>query len=75
MNDGAVSQEQDLWDWPYIFYVGRTLLGFSDQELWNVTPRYFKSQWDAHVAYSNSQGEQPAKEKVSAGFIDQVQGW
>ena len=69
---------QDGWDWPYILYVGRVLLGYSDKETWALTPRQFAAQLSVHEDItSRMHGGKPANAKTSpsVGFIDQIPGW
>ena len=65
-------EQQDEWDWPYILYVGRVWLKYSDEQTWNLTPKQFKAQLDIHAAtQKKTNGSSPDK----SGFIDQLSGW
>lgn len=71
---------QDGWDWPYILYVGRVWLGYTDKEIWALTPRQFSAQLAVHEDITNrmhGQSPAPAKQAKAAptGFIDQIPGW
>jgi hypothetical protein len=60
------------------------LLGYSDKELWNLTPKYFASQLEVHYdllsqqwggkSTRNSNGKKQVKPVVK-GYIDQIPGW
>ena len=72
------ASNHDGWDWPYILYVGRVWLRYTDAETWALTPRQFKSQLDVHEdvtrqMYGASGDSQPASQPL--GFIDQIKGW
>lgn len=65
---------KDQWDWPYILYIGRVWLKYTDKEIWEMTPRKFKSQLDVHYDIQVRSGKfKDDTQKV--GFIDQVPGW
>lgn len=71
---------QDGWDWPYILYVGRVWLGYTDKETWALTPRQFSAQLAVHEDITkrmHGQGMTPASsaKAASTGFIDQIPGW
>ena len=70
---------QDGWDWPYILYVGRVWLGYTEKEIWALTPRQFSAQLAVHEDITKRMyGERPAGKKTSVastGYIDQIPGW
>jgi hypothetical protein len=70
---------QDGWDWPYILYVGRKWLGYTDDQLWSLTPRQFDSQLKVHLDVTKKMhggtGSSPLPNVGDAGFIDQIPGW
>ena len=69
------SSSQDGWDWPYILYVGRKWLGYTDEQLWQLTPKQFASQVSVHENVTKQMygaGDKPA---APTGFIDQIPGW
>lgn len=65
----------DNWDWPYILYVGRVWLKYSDDELWNMTPRKFKSQLDVHKDVQDRLHGVSPTAASQEGFIDNIPGW
>lgn len=70
---------RDGWDWPYILYVGRKWLGYTDEQIWALTPRQFDAQLKVHEDIQKrmySTGEtKPVAPPAGAGFIDQIPGW
>jgi hypothetical protein len=71
---------QDGWDWPYILYVGRKWLGYTDDQIWSLTPRQFDSQLKVHQdvskrLYGGGSTSTPLPALGGAGFIDQIPGW
>lgn len=72
----------DGWDWPYIVYAGRTLLGYSVADVWQLTPRFLQSQLKVHYELQSKMwggGSDDSDEKGSrvrkdtkVGYIDQV---
>jgi hypothetical protein len=71
---------QDGWDWPYILYVGRKWLGYTDDQIWSLTPRQFYAQLEVHKdvtskMYGSSSNPVSAVSTAGAGFIDQIPGW
>jgi len=73
---------RDGWDWPYIIYVGRVWLEYTDKETWTLTPRQFASQLAVHEdILKQMRGSGKGKDKPSVGkstdlgFIDQIPGW
>ena len=67
---------QDGWDWPYILYIGRVWLRYTDEQVWRLTPRQFDAQLKVHQKIQEAKygtaKEDPAK---PTGFIDQIPGW
>lgn len=74
---------RDGWDWPYILYVGRVWLEYTDREVWALTPRQFSAQVAVHEdilkQMHGSSGKSKNKPNVGKstqlGFIDQIPGW
>jgi len=64
----------DGWDWPYILYVGRVWLRYTDKEIWQLTPRQFKAQLDVHIDIQKKLNN-PKQNNVPFGYIDQLKGW
>lgn len=54
------SQSIEL-DWDFYFYVGNTLLNWSMEHFWNVTPNHFLKQYIMHLKYKNPDALQPEK--------------
>lgn len=48
------SQEEDYeLPWDFYLYIGRTLLGYSDEYFWEVTPNGLLRQYIKHLEYTN----------------------
>lgn len=77
----STSPNQDGWDWPYIIYVGRVWLHYTDKEVWNLTPRQFDTQIRVHedvtrqMYGSSTSSKGTAKPAPHIGYIDQIKGW
>jgi hypothetical protein len=70
------STTQDGWDWPYILYVGRKWLGYTDEQVWRLTPKQFASQVSVHEnVIKQMHGVDGSKTDAPSGFIDQIPGW
>lgn len=66
----------DEWDWPYILYIGRIWLRYTDNETWNLTPRQFKAQLNVHIdVQQKMNGGGDASTQAPTGYIDQLKGW
>ena len=70
---------KDDWDWPFILYAGRVWLKYTDEQIWNLTPRFFQSQMRVHnyiqeLKYGSSENVGNNK-TVQDGYIDQIPGW
>lgn len=68
--------KEDNWDWPFILYAGMVFLNYSEDEVWNLTPRKFKVLLDAHyevVALLNGSTLKRKNEPFS--YIDKIPGW
>ena len=71
---------QDGWDWPYILYVGRKWLGYTDAQIWRLTPRQFSSQLSVHEditkrMYGGSSDTPASAPRQGMSYIDQIPGW
>jgi len=67
---------KDNWDWPYILYVGRAWLQYTEKEVWSLTPRKFKSQLEVHQRIQQQMwGKQKQSTSSGMGYIDQIPGW
>lgn len=72
---------RDGWDWPYIIYVGRVWLEYTDKETWALTPRQFASQLSVHedvlkqMHGGSGKGKPNVGKSTQLGFIDQIPGW
>ena len=82
MSDDATAStsKDDGWDWPYIVYIGRVWLCYTEAELWQLTPRKFMSQLSVHEDITATMHGTTSKNGRSAarqptGFIDQIPGW
>jgi len=74
---------RDGWDWPYILYVGRVWLRYTEREVWSLTPRQFDTQIHVHedvtrqmYGTNNNKGSNgQSKPSPPIGYIDQIKGW
>ena len=68
---------QDGWDWPYIIYIGRVWLKYTDKETWALTPRQFASQLSVHEEITKQMHGNGSKSSTPTAnsFIDQIPGW
>lgn len=46
-------ESQSELDWDFYFFVGNTLLGWSMENFWNVTPNHFLKQFLMYLKYNN----------------------
>jgi len=46
-------ESQSELDWDFYFFVGNTLLGWSMETFWNVTPNHFLKQFLMYLKYNN----------------------
>lgn len=74
------SSSLDGWDWPYILYVGRVWLMYSEQEIWRLTPRQFQAQLKVHEhilkqKYGTGTTQTTGAQDAATGFVDQIPGW
>lgn len=78
-DSNEASPNHDGWDWPYIIYVGRVWLCYTDKEIWSLTPRQLKAQISVHEDVTRQMyGGAPngrASSRQPLGFIDQIKGW
>lgn len=66
--------KSDNWDWPYILYVGRVWLHYTDAETLSLTPRMFAAQLAVHKDIQERlHGLSSSAPQDS--FIDQIPGW
>ena len=75
----ANPNHSDGWDWPYIIYVGRVWLHYTEEEIWRLTPRQFKTQINVHEnvtrqMYGGNSNNVPMAAQP-LGYIDQIKGW
>ena len=69
---------QDGWDWPYILYVGRKWLGYTDQQTWALTPRQFMAPLSAHedvTRKANGVSDDRLTASARKRNLDQIPGW
>ena len=71
---------QDGWDWPYILYVGRVWLHYTDDQVWRLTPRQFDAQLKVHEeilkkTHGVTSSSKATMAPAATGFIDQIPGW
>lgn len=73
--DIEAGSNQDGWDWPYILYVGRVWLHYTDEQIWKLTPRQFYTQLNVHNDVRKRMYGTGSSSSEHAGFIDQIPGW
>lgn len=73
----ASPSQDDGWDWPYILYVGRVWLCYSEADIWKLTPRQFVAQMHVHEDITSKMHGVSSGRKAAqpTGFIDQIPGW
>lgn len=62
------SQSNEL-DWDFYFYVGNTLLNWSMEQFWSVTPAHFLKQYIMHLKYNNPDA---LKTERQVHYLDQT---
>lgn len=65
------------WDWTYLLYVGVTVLGFSEREFWEMTPRKFNALASMHIEFTNPTKRENEQEvtKREVTTIDKIPGF
>ena len=71
---------KDDWDWPFILYAGRVWLHYTDEQVWNLTPRFLQSQLKVHnylqeAKYGKVKQDTRSNNALQNGYIDQIPGW
>lgn len=67
----VVSEENTGWDWDWMYYMGTTILGMSEDEFWRCTVRKLFALWDVHVRANGLDQHKEKKTSAPPGFIDQ----
>lgn len=71
---------KDTWDWPFILYTGINWLGYSEEEVWRLTPRKWQELVSVYIDIENQKwGGKPSRihkqvADQTTGYIDQL-GW
>ena len=69
---------KDTWDWPFILYTGMNWCGYTEEEVWALTPRKWNTLVSVHVDIMRQKYGQPAIRTQTTepitGYIDQL-GW
>ena len=66
----------DGWDWPWLFYIGRNWLGFTEDEFWETTPRTFKALLNVHMEIKKLERQSAGgAQEPQLTTIDQIKGW
>ena len=70
---------KDTWDWPFILFTGINWLGYTEEEVWRLTPRKWEALVSVYVDIERQKwgGESTRKqttEEVVTGYIDEL-GW
>lgn len=59
-----------------MMYAGRTLLGYREQEVWRLTPRFLQSQIKVHFDLERAKwGGSKEENEQDIDHIDQIPGW
>ena len=69
---------KDDWDWPFILYAGRVWLHYTDEQVMNLTPRFFQSQLKVHNYFLKAKygsADDDTSTGTEEGFRDQIPGW
>lgn len=69
------SSGSDGWDWPYILYIGRAWLHYTDEQIWRLTPRQFYTQLNVYGDVKRRMYGSGDQNSSGTGFIDQIPGW
>lgn len=62
------SQSPEL-DWDFYFYVGNTLLNWSMEHFWSVTPNHLLKQYIMHLKYN---APDALKKEQEIHYLDQT---
>lgn len=49
---------EDVWDWRWMVYVGRVLLGLPKEEFWKSTPREICALLDVYLEAHGEEGHE-----------------
>lgn len=60
----------DGWDWRWLYFTGTTLLGMSEKTFWRTTPRKLAALSEVYTQFKA--GSSDATNVNPTGFIDQV---
>lgn len=76
----ASPRQDDGWDWPYLVYIGRVWLCYTEPEFWKLTPRQLVAQIRVHEEVTaQMHGAAPkngqSMSRQPLGYIDQIPGW
>lgn len=64
---------KDSWDWPFILYTGMNWLGYTEPEVWQLTPRKWDTLVSMHVELERKKwGISSDQSQQVTGYIDQI---
>lgn len=72
MPNKSQSDSEPELDWDFYFYVGNTLLKWSMEHFWNVTPNHFLKQYIMHLRYTNPKALVNEGKTKEIHYIDQT---
>lgn len=78
--------DDDGWNWPWLLFISRELIHFSEEEFWNCTPKklyalieqaqeFNRQKYGTDDSSSTPRKQAKSKGHVSEGYIDQLPGW
>nr|DAO47171.1 MAG TPA: tail assembly chaperone protein [Caudoviricetes sp.] len=67
----------DTWDWAFVVYTGINWLGYTEKEVWQLTPLKWHTLINMHIKLFNQKWGGDAASHATApqpktGFIDQL---
>jgi hypothetical protein len=70
-NEAQATEENNGWDWDWMYYMGTTLLGMNEDEFWRCTVRKLFALWDVHARANGFEQKEEKKTSAPPGYIDQ----
>lgn len=78
--------DDDGWNWPWLLFLSRELLHFTEEEFWSCTPKklyalieqaqeFNKQKYGDGGDSSASGGRARSSGQPKEGYIDQLPGW
>lgn len=69
------ADENTGWDWDWMYYMGTTLLGMTEEEFWRSTVRKLFALWDVHVRVNGLDPREEKKPSAPPGYTDSINQW